>query len=165
MSRYTDYQKKIAPWAKAWHFIHRHKVLILSACAALFVAVGTLIGIKGAVIDDGVSSDVNLVYGEAFEFKGSAIFGDVVYEYRAIDSDEWTEVQPTDVGTYEVRACSTNSFGGHYHSGYKKITIAPKESTVSFSGNYFVYGDKPRISVDLVPGDEVSDFGYRTKFA
>lgn len=160
MSLYTDYQKKIAPWAKAWHFVVKHKVLILSACAAVFVATGTLLGIKGIVVNDGLNADMNFSYGEKYHFGGDAIMGDVHYEYREIGSDTWTEVPPSDAGTYEVRACSKNSFGGTYYSQYKTFTIAKKESPLSIVGDQLTYGEKPKISMDMAPGDQIASFDY-----
>ena len=160
MSLYTDYQKKIAPWAKAWHFVVKHKVLILSACAAVFVATGTLLGIKGIMVNDGLNADMNFSYGEKYHFGGDAIMGDVHYEYREIGSDTWTEVPPSDAGTYEVRACSKNSFGGTYYSQYKTFTIAKKESPLSIVGDQLTYGEKPKISMDMAPGDQIASFDY-----
>ncbi len=160
MSLYTDYQKKIAPWAKAWHFVVKHKVLILSACVAVFVATGTLLGIKGIVIDDGLNADMKFGYGQEIDLDGNAIMGDVYYEYRAAGSDEWSEVKPSDAGTYEVRACSRNSFGGAYYSGYKTFTIAKKDSPLSIDGTELVYGEKPSLSMELIPGDQIASFDY-----
>ena len=160
MSLYTDYQKKIAPWAKAWHFVVKHKVLILSACAAVFVATGTLLGIKGIVIEDGLNVDMNFAYGESYRFDGGAIMGDVHYEYRPVGSEEWTEVQPTDAGTYEVRACSKNSFGGTYYSEYKTFSIAKKDSPLSIVGTQLMYGEKPTLSMEMASGDQIASYDY-----
>ena len=161
MSLYSDYQKKIAPWAKAWRVIVRFRALILSVLGVLVLALGTMVAIKGIVLEDGLNSDLSLVYGESFSLGGEAILGDVNYEYRRYGEEQWTSGQPTDAGTYEVRAVSKNSFGKPYYSGHKTITIAKKECEVKINEDRLLYGEKPTITVNgLLASDSFTSFDF-----
>ena len=40
------------------------------------------------------------------------------------------------------------------------VSIAKKESPLSIVGDQLTYGEKPKISMDMAPGDQIASFDY-----
>ena len=157
MSRYSDYEKKIAPWVKAKNFVVRHRVLLLCLAAASACAAVVLTSTKGVVKEETVISD-HITYGQILSYSASAFMGDVSYEFSPAEEESWTSVVPNAVGSYKMRAKSSNSFGGDYYGDVHYFTIDPMEISCSLASTEYAYGSKPGLSIELSGSDKVASY-------
>ncbi len=157
MSRYSDYEKKIAPLVKAKNFIKRHRVLLIAIASSCACAAIALTSTKGLVTDQVLASD-HITYGELLSYSSSAFMGQATYEFSPADKEEWSSLVPTACGDYKMRAKAGNSFGGSYYGDVHYFTIDPYATTCALASDKVSYGVKPGVSIDLVNGDKVGDY-------
>ena len=158
--RYDKYVNKMKTALATKKYISRHKIAILIVSAIILVLTLSFLFTSGTVTS--VEVPTEFVYGEEIEVKGSALFKKVTYEYKHADSDEWTEVEPTAPGTYQVRVAAEKIIGKKSYSKPQEFVIKPKEVTVTIVTDTIAFGEKPTVSADLEEGDRIvyADFVY-----
>ncbi len=160
MSRYEEYQKKWRKIAAVKNFFLRNVIIISAATAVVLGASAALLFSKGAVIE-GQAVEAKYVYGEGMVYSASSFMGGASFEFALRDSDEWTSVEPSTVGSYKMRAVSTNSFGQPTYGGIHYFDIEPKPIVVTIPENAVSYGDEPSVVAQgLLPTDSHHIAGY-----
>lgn len=158
--RYDKFVNRMQKALKTKRFISKNKIIIMISCAIVLLLTLSYLFTSGVVVDVNIPEE--FVYGEELEVKGNALFKKVTYEYRLEGSDEWTDVQPTASGKYEVRAVAEKIIGGKSYSDPVEFVIKPKEVEVSVVSATLEFGQKPNITADLEEGDHFvyADFAY-----
>jgi len=156
---YDHYETRIIKIAKILKGIFRHMKQIVAVASVVFVATVTLLALKGTVFEAAPCPD-SVVYGDALGYEASAFLGDVEYEYRSADGGEWSQVPPRNVGSYEVRAYSTSTFGNVRYGEVQKYTIEPKAVVITIESDTVPYGEQIRLTGALVKGDSISCQSY-----
>ena len=157
VSRYSDYEKKLAPWVKAKNFVRRHRILLIALASASACVAIALASTKGIVSEEVVVKDT-LTYGDVLSYGASAFLGKASYEFSPADEDNWTSAIPKLVGEYKMRAKADNSFGGAYYGEVHYFTIEPFKTTCSIPLTSYTYGTTPGISIELTGGDKVASY-------
>ena len=153
--KYIEKQQK---YYKIYEFFYKFRVYFIILLAALVAISGTLMGIKGIVINDIVVSDVN--YGSKLEYKSKAIFGNIdYYEFRTSNSETWTRNEPKLVGNYYLRGVSKSLFGNLRYGKEQAFTINPLSIELE-PGNASEYGSKLNIITSLQYDDFISNCDY-----
>ena len=158
--RYDKYVNKMKTALATRKFISRNKIIIMIVSAVVLVLTLSLLFTAGVVTKIEVPNE--FVYGEEIEVKGSALFKKVYYEYLYEGSEEWTDVEPTVPGTYQVRVASKKLIGKTSYSKPVEFVIKPKEVLVSVVAETIEFGNKPNITAELEEGDyfAAADFVY-----
>lgn len=153
------YKNKIKRYLSIYKFFYRFRVLILILLALLVGTTGTLLSIKGMVIDSVKISNVQ--YGQKLTYSSFGLFDDYIhYEFKELGSEEWTTNEPKYAGNYEIRGVSKNIFGNYYYGNPTEFTILPKEVYVKASSLNSIYGDIPTLNLGLVGDDELLDIHF-----
>ena len=156
---YEAYESRMLKIAKVLDKIRKYRVLIISVLAAVLVAISTLVGIKGMIIEDAAAPSSPFVYGDSFEFSAKALFGEASFEYTLKGEDDWSSEPPILPGVYSVRAVSRRAFGIKSYGKIFSLEILPLEIVVNVSGSA-VYGESPNLEGDFIRGDKVEGFEY-----
>lgn len=154
--RYGEYREKMSKLAGAVDVAWRFRALILGALLLLIAVAVTFACITGNVYEK-APCPAEIVYGEPLSYRASAIFKEIRYEYRG-EEGEWTQEAPRTVGSYFVRAVSSNGKTGKEHS----FRIIPRDTEIGVNGD-IVYGDLPQVSARLAYDDALTagDFEIR----
>ena len=157
---YSEYSRKMTKLAAFLAALRKYKVVIIVAFAVMLAAIAALLGTRGLVYDS-VDCPSQIEYGSDFDYSAGAFLGDVVYEYRAVGSDEWTTQKPRRAGAYYVRAVSERTGGAKSYGRVHEFTITPKPVDIAIADSV-VFGELPEHSASLVYGDtiKVSKFDY-----
>jgi hypothetical protein len=155
--QYEQYYRRIFKLKKIRDVLHHYRMLIFAITGIAVTISSTMFSIKGLVNGE-VFFDNMITYGESYRPSGTAIFEDVTYEYAAVDSDQWDEIAPIQVGNYQVRGKARNNFNDFYYGKTHFFSIVPKTVSINFLDSSIVYGTKPRISMSLIYQDQISDF-------
>lgn len=153
------YKNKLKLYLSIYKFIYRFRVLLLILLAILVGTAGTLLSIKGMIIDKIKVSDVQ--YGQKLNYSSYGLFDNYIhYEFKKAGSEEWSLTEPKYAGNYEIRGVSKNIFGGYYYGNPTEFTILPKSVDVTVSSLYSVYGNTPSLNLSLVGNDELLDIYF-----
>lgn len=153
------YKNKIKRYLSIYKFIYRFRILLLILLAILVGTAGTLLSIKGMVIDKIKVSDVQ--YGQKLNYSSYGLFDNYIhYEFKKAGSEEWSLTEPKYAENYEIRGVSKNIFGGYYYGNPTEFTILPKSVDVTVSSLYSVYGNTPSLNLSLVGNDELLDIYF-----
>lgn len=150
---YQDYKLKINKIVGILRTLRKFRIPIIIAVSAILVAIASFIGVKGAVFGTKLKND-KIEYGSQPVFSATAMFSDVRYEYCSVNSTEWTQTVPTQMGEYKARAVGKGLFGERY-SDEMSFTIVPKKIEVKVFGDRVVYGENPSVTAPLVFSDSV----------
>jgi len=150
---YQEYQQKIEKLAKIRKFLFRYRVLFILLIASILSLTITLMAISGTVTE--ADCPTTLLYGEDFDYSAGAIMSDVSYEF-SVDGVTWTNVQPTEAGTYKVRAVSRGLFGSKRTGDVHVFTIEKQPTVVRIVESSVVYGDIPTVTADLSYNDTIT---------
>ncbi len=153
------YKNKLKLYLSIYKFIYRFRVLFLILLAILIGTTGTLLSIKGMVIDKIKVSNVQ--YGQTLKYSSYGLFDNYIhYEFKRAGSEEWSLNEPKYVGNYEIRGVSKNIFGGYYYGKETEFTILPKSVDVTVSSLYSVYGNTPSLNLSLLDNDKLLDIYF-----
>ena len=130
-------------------------IAVVSTAAALSLGYVLL---KGGVVGWECSSQIT--YGEEMVCEAKAIFGEIRYEYREAEKDEWRMGTPVVAGTYYVRPVSVNAFGNDRYGKEKEIVILPKDITVGVADTEVFYGSEIAVTGMTAPGDRIVCGGF-----
>ena len=155
--RYEQYYRFIFKLKKIRDYFHHYRFLIFALTGTAVITSSTLFSIKGWINGEVLFANT-ITYGESYQPKGTAIFEEVTYEYAAVNTEQWDETAPIRVGSYQVRGKAKNNFNDYYYGKTYYYSIIPKPIVVNFVDTAVVYGDKPRISLPLIYGDQVSEY-------
>ncbi len=153
--RYEKYFQKTLKWANILNTIRRFRILILSGIAVFLASVATFMGLFGMVYGD-KDCPAQIVYGDTLSYQSSAMMGNVSYEYAPLDTKDWSTVQPTEVGAYQVRSLSKNVFGKPRYGRVHAFSILPKTVAVEVVEERIVYGDTPTVTASLLEEHSIS---------
>ena len=161
---YDAYEKRIRRVASVKNFIVRFRIA-LSIILAISLAFTSFVLITKGNVTGNIELPPNIIYGEEFDPRASALFTkDVYFEYFDSTTNTWTTIQPDRAGTYEVRAVTKNAFGKTTYSDPQSFTIAKKDLTIVITDSQLLYGIYPtNYTYDgLIPGDkiEIIEFIY-----
>ena len=151
---YEKYRKKVIKFADILKTIKRFRILIISLLAAALCIIAAFFAVCGIVYDV-VECPSQLTYGQSVSYRANAVFRSVYYEYRAEGSDEWSEEQPVTAGSYQVRAVSSNIFGGKRYGEAYAFVIEPKSINVAIDQTSVKYGVDPSVTAELEYGDTI----------
>ncbi len=153
MSSYDSYVSKIEKIAKVKNFVVKHKIPFIVGAGIVAALTTSFVSTKGIIVQDIVLPD-KIVYGSDFEFEKEAIglFGsEIYYEYR-LEGEDWSTQKPLKPGHYNVRAVSTNSFGGKIYGNEVSFEIGRKDITFVINDSIIPYGDYENISYSIYDG-------------
>ncbi len=160
MGRYEDYKLKMERLAKVRNFLRRNILIIVTASAVATASVVSLVSTKGMITSE-PEFKASYVYGEGFVGKAGGFMANAIVEYAHLKQEDWSIVEPTNVGQYKARARAANSFGGYNYGEVITFEITPKDLTFSCPDASPTYGDKPILSAEgLVNGDMLSSYNY-----
>ena len=151
-----NYLKKIKPFISFYKFIYKARFYLISAGVFLAATGASLLGIKGIIYHN---VDVqNSQYGDSLNYNAKSIFNsdEIKYEFRKSDDKDafWVSSEPTKVGTYDIRAVSTNIFGSPIYGEPTQFSITPRKIKPVIENTY-IYGESISFRFDLKEGDEV----------
>lgn len=156
----TDtYKKKISKSLKIYKFFYKFRVLFIVLITLIVGVSSAMLSIKGMVIDEIKISNVS--YGEKLTYSSKGLFDNYIhYEFKEINSEEWTLNEPKNVGKYQIRGVSKNIFGGYYYGSPQDFEITPKIVKVENNNETVIYGDLPPLNFNLNSGDELINAEY-----
>lgn len=151
------YQKRIKPFITFYKFLYRARFYLITAGVLLASTGASLMGIKGMIVNDVILKDVS--YGDKLEYQAKSIFNtnDLKYEFKSINSDEWVETEPYKVGTYEIRAVSSNIFGQKIYGTPCSFDIKPKKIKPVLKSKSSIYGEKVFFDLELEHDDVIKN--------
>ncbi|MDE6667030.1 MAG: hypothetical protein K2K38_01625 [Clostridia bacterium] len=157
MISYDSYKNRIEKVAKIKRFVVKFKFLIIGVLALLLAGVSGLLATKG-MFTAAMTLPAEITYGEHYApiQEAQAFLSSVSYEYTLKNKEEWSEVQPTKVGTYLARAVTNKTVGKGY-SDPVEFTIVKKQAELSIISNSMTYGDQPVCSLDGIEREKYGD--------
>ena len=158
---YEAYEAKMKRVAEVLDRIRKYRVLIIICLTLILLAIGAFLFFNGMLITDAIAPDQPIVYGEAVEFRGEALFGKTKSQYKAEGGSDWTEGFPTLPGKYVVRLVSNRSFGFKQYGAEQSVTVLKRALTVTVA-NTALYGEAPEPSCKgMISGDRVSNLSVK----
>ena len=159
------YKDKIKNYLNFYKGYYKHRFLYTSIIVAALAISGTLLGLKGFVINSINIKDI--YYGEKLEYKSYGLFDPYIrYEFKEVNSDTWSENEPYLAGEYQIRGVSKNIFGQDYYGSVQDFKINPLNISVKSSRglNDSIYGEVPNLNYGLLYGDELvsANFHYQS---
>ena len=158
---YENYERKMLQVAKIKNFIVKFRILFISVFAVITLLTTGFLSTKGMITEEVTVPDT-LVYGQKITCNAKALFSDIVYyEYRAKNSNAWSQEVPTEIGEYYVRAVTKKSFGRTGYSDEVLFEILPKDLFITIDSNSIQYGANPKYIVDgLEYNDSISEINF-----
>lgn len=153
--QYESYRGKVKRVAAFLGKVYAYKPWILLSLLVLTVVISTMVATKGFIVME-TDCPAEQVYGDRQGYRAHAILGRVTYEYCEQGSTHWTTEKPVIPGKYLVRAMCTSSSGKPRYGGTYAYTLLPREISPEVSDRRIVYGETPRVEVDLAEGDRIS---------
>ncbi len=145
---YKHYAEKTRRWALKLARLYRYRLPIIIALSIMIVTAAALTLGKGLVVADGSCPD-EVEYGNSLSYSAKAFLGKTVSEYRPAAGGEWSRLEPTEVGEYQVRAVSHSAFGSPRYGQVHTYRIVPRTVTVAVPEGTLTYGDPAPITADL----------------
>ena len=157
MPNYDKYTQKVIKNFNNKRKLKKLRWLFISVGVLLVSAVVALMILKGSVVGDISLSSDHFIYGESkLTPDAEVFFGSISsYEYYNPTTNEWSEVQPTEPGTYKVRAV-TNGIFGKKRSNEVEFSITARPTELILNPGTIEYGLYPsvtNVSINLVEGD------------
>ncbi|MBP5574585.1 MAG: hypothetical protein J6X50_02435 [Bacilli bacterium] len=140
---------------KVMNFFYRFRFAFIGVAVVTAASIITLDSLKGAITD---VSDFQVVYtyGEPISYTGSAIMGNVTFEFRKAGVEDWSEEEPYLVGKYEARA-RTQGNRGYKYSDISTFEIKPYPVTIK-TDKSIDFGKRPDFDYASLPnGDELNE--------
>ncbi len=158
---YEAYEAKMKRVAEVLDRIRKYRVLIIICLTLILLAIGAFLFVKGMLLSDAIAPNQPIVYGDAVEFRGKALFGRTASQYKAAGDGEWSEGFPVLPGEYVVRAVSNRSFGFKQYGAEQTVTVLKRALTVTVA-NTAVYGEAPEPSCEgMISGDRVDSLSVK----
>lgn len=158
---YEQYRARMSKLADFLDSLRKYRILIISICLAVLSLTAVLLGISGIVYDS-KACPAEITAGDGLSYRAGAIFNSVSYEFRAEDSDVWTDEQPARPGAYLVRSVSHDIAGKPRYGKVHAFTVLPRTVTVTADCSSVVYGELPPVKAELLYSDRItcSEFVY-----
>ena len=157
---YEAYEAKMKRVAEIIDKIRKYRVLIIICLTLILLAIGAFLFFKGILLTDAVAPSQPIVYGDAVEFRGKALFARTESQYKSQDG-EWIDGFPILPGEYTVRAVSNRSFGFKQYGAEQSVTVLKRALTVTVA-NTALYGDAPEPSCKgMISGDRVDSLSVK----
>ncbi len=144
---YEAYEKKVRGYIP---LVRLCKICVMCAVLLLILGVVLLFGylsLRGIHFGDYTLQSETVAFGDKPEYDCFVLFGTYKCEYAPRGSDDWSKQQPTQPGTYEVRAViSRGFFGRKIYSEAGTITLYRRDVTLypeSKFGSTVEYGGDP----------------------
>lgn len=152
---YEQYRARMSKLADFLDSLRKYRILIISICLAVLSLTAVLLGISGIVYDS-KACPAEITAGDGLSYRAGAIFNSVSYEFRAEDSDVWTDEQPARPGAYLVRSVSHDIAGKPRYGKVHAFTVLPRTVTVTADCSSVVYGELPPVKAELLYSDRIT---------
>ena len=158
--RYQKYKTRMTKISKVLNALYRFRIPIIATIVVSTVTSLTFTGLNGTA-QSVVMSQKEFQYGDDVEAFGKSTFGDADLEYSLSGKNEWSSEVPYRVGTYDVRAVSTNGFGQKTYSSSVSFDISPIPLEIELVTKINTYGNDLVFDFpNLVNGDRVDEVSY-----